>query len=138
MNNLFLKLLAILALACPALAHEGPWTSSRPDGHAPISVMGDHMHKMGEWMVSYRYMTMDMKGLLKGSNSVAPTMMATGFMPAMLPKTMTMDMHMLGTMHAISDKWTLMGMINYLDNEMSMWFRNLGLQPRHHVPWTNG
>ena len=120
MNNLFLKLLAILAFACPALAHEGPWTSSRPDGHAPISVMGDHMHKMGEWMVSYRYMTMDMKGLLKGSNSVAPTMMATGFMPAMLPKTMTMDMHMLGTMHAISDKWTLMGMINYLDNEMSM------------------
>ena len=31
-----------------------------------------------------------------------------------------MDMHMFGTMHAISDKWTLMGMINYLDNEMSM------------------
>jgi len=41
-------------------------------------------------------------------------------MPNMLPKTMTMDMHMFGTMHAISDKWTLMGMINYLDNEMTM------------------
>ena len=27
---------------------------------------------------------------------------------------------MLGTMYAISDKWTLMGMLNYLDNEMSM------------------
>ena len=24
-------------------AHEGPWTAARPDGHAPISVMGDHM-----------------------------------------------------------------------------------------------
>ena len=121
MNNIFLKILSILALTCPALAHEGPWTASRPDGHAPISVMGDHMHKMGEWMISYRYMTMDMEGLLKGSNSVAPTMMATGFMmPNMLPKTMTMDMHMFGTMHAVSDKWTLMGMINYLDNEMTM------------------
>ena len=101
-------------------AHEGPWTGARPDGHAPISVMGDHMHKMGEWMVSYRYMSMDMKGLLKGSDSVAPTMMATGFMTNTLPTEMTMDMHMIGTMYAFSNKWTLMGMLNYLDNEMSM------------------
>ena len=101
-------------------AHEGPWTAARPDGHAPISVMGDHMHEMGEWMVSYRYMSMNMDGLLKGSNTVAPTMMATGFMPNMLPTEMTMDMHMFGTMYAISNQWTLMGMLNYLDNEMSM------------------
>ena len=78
------------------------------------------MHKMGEWMVSYRYMSMEMEGLLKGSDSVAPTMMATGFMPNMLPTEMTMDMHMFGAMYAISNKWTLMGMLNYLDNEMSM------------------
>ena len=38
----------------------------------------------------------------------------------MLPTEMTMDMHMFGTMYAISNKWTLMGMLNYLDNEMSM------------------
>ena len=101
-------------------AHEGPWTAARPDGHAPISVMGDHMHKMGEWMVSYRYMSMDMKGLLKGSDSVAPIMMATGFMTNMLPTEMTMDMQMFGTMYAFSNKWTLMGMLHYLDNEMSM------------------
>ena len=82
-------------------AHEGPWTAARPDGHAPISVMGDHMHAMGEWMVSYRYMTMDMKGLLKGSDSVSPA--GAGFMNQdMLPKDMTMDMHMFGAMHAIS------------------------------------
>jgi hypothetical protein len=47
-------------------------------------------------------------------------MMATGFMPNMLPTEMTMDMHMFGTMYAISNQWTLMGMLNYLDNEMSM------------------
>ena len=29
-------------------------------------------------------------------------------------------MHMFGVMHAISDEWTIMGMINYLDNEMDM------------------
>ena len=101
-------------------AHEGQWTAARPDGHAPISVMGDHMHEMGEWMFSYRYMSMDMDGLLKGSNTIAPTMMTTGFIPNMLPTEMTMDMHMFGTMYAVSNKWTLMGMLNYLDNEMSM------------------
>ena len=70
-----MKLFAAILLISTLLfslssAHEGPWTAARPDGHAPISVMGDHMHKMGEWMVSYRYMTMDMEGLLKESNSV--------------------------------------------------------------------
>ena len=103
-------------------AHEGPWTAARPDGHAPISVMGDHMHKMGEWMVSYRYMTMDMEGLLKGSNSISAgdANSSLGFPLGMLPKDMKMDMHMFGTMYAISNKWTLMAMVNYLDNEMSM------------------
>ena len=109
-----------ISLSSFSFAHEGQWTAARPDSHAPISVMGDHMHEMGEWMVSYRYMSMDMEGLLKGSSSVAPTMMASGFMPNMLPTEMTMDMHMFGTMYAISNKWTLMGMLNYLDNEMTM------------------
>ena len=105
-------------------AHEGPWTAARPDGHAPISVMGDHMHKMGEWMVSYRYMSMEMEDLLSGSSSVTSnSQLGTMMMPGdfdMVPTKMTMDMHMFGTMYAISNKWTLMGMINYLDNEMTM------------------
>ena len=104
--------------------HEGPWTAARPDGHAPISVMGDHMHKMGEWMVSYRYMSMEMEDLLSGSSSVTSnSQLGTMMMPGdfdMVPTKMTMDMHMFGTMYAISNKWTLMGMINYLDNEMTM------------------
>ena len=32
----------------------------RADSHAPIGVMGDHMHKKGKFMTSYRYMYMDM------------------------------------------------------------------------------
>jgi hypothetical protein len=90
--------------------------------------MGDHMHAMGEWMVSYRYMTMDMEGLIDGSSDISPSDAATKYdikmmgmtSPMMLPKTMTMDMHMFGSMYAISDKWTLMCMLNYLDNEMTM------------------
>ena len=34
----------------------------RADSHAPIGVMGDHMHAKGEWMVSYRFMRMAMSG----------------------------------------------------------------------------
>ena len=82
------------------------------------------MHKMGEWMVSYRYMTMEMEDLLSGSSSVTSnSQLGTMMMPGdfdMVPTKMTMDMHMLGTMYAISDKWTLMGMLNYLDNDMDM------------------
>ena len=120
MKLFFVITLISLSIFSFSSAHDGPWTAARPDGHAPISVMGDHMHQMGECMVSYRYMSMEMEGLLKGSDSVSPTMMATGFMANMLPSEMTMDMHMFGTMYAISNKWTLMGMLNYLDNEMSM------------------
>ena len=29
---------------------------------APIGVMGDHLHDKGDWMVSYRYSAMKMKG----------------------------------------------------------------------------
>ena len=39
--------------------------SSRPDGHAPIGVMGDHIHREGEIMFSYRAMMMNMSGLRK-------------------------------------------------------------------------
>ena len=71
-----MKLFAAILLISTLLfslssAHEGPWTAARPDGHAPISVMGDHMHKMGEWMVSYRYMSMSMEGLPNGSSKVS-------------------------------------------------------------------
>jgi len=37
-----------------------------------------------------------------------------------------MDMHMFGAMHAISDKWTLMCMLHYLDNEMTMQGSSMG------------
>jgi len=122
MKKLTTKLLLLATTTSILNAHEGPWTAGRPDGHAPITVMGDHMHAMGEWMLSYRFMSMDMEGLLKGSDNVSTNSMLTknGGDYAMLPEKMSMDMHMLGTMYAVSEKWTLMAMINYLDNDMDM------------------
>jgi len=126
MKKLTTKLLLLATTASILNAHEGPWTAGRPDGHAPITVMGDHMHAMGEWMLSYRYMTMDMEGLLNGSDTTSTR--AAGY--NMLPLEMTMNMHMFGAMHAISDKWTLMGMLNYLDNNMNM---KMGMMPQSSV-----
>lgn len=102
----------------------------RPDSHAPIAVMGDHRHAKGEWMLSYRYMHMDMAGNRVGNDSISPETIATTIQnrffglpgqPPMLrvvPTGMTMDMHMFGLMHAPTNRITLMLMGNWLEKKM--------------------
>ncbi|WP_248724910.1 transporter [Seonamhaeicola sp. ML3] len=98
------------------------WSSSRPDGHAPISVMGDHVHGKGGIMFSYRYMTMDMRQLRQGTEDATNADAHTNYMVA--PVDMVMNMHMLGAMYAPSNKITLMVMANYLENDMNLIIRN--------------
>tara|TARA_R110002072_G_scaffold13418_7_gene56180 strand:+ start:4829 stop:5902 length:1074 start_codon:yes stop_codon:yes gene_type:complete len=95
------------------------------DSHAPVGVMGDHRHKKGEWMVSYRYMQMRMDGNLEGGNSIAASEIVTQPNPfpgpanvRVVPEKMQTDMHMLGVMYAPSDRVTLMAMVNYLERDM--------------------
>ena len=89
----------------------------RPDSHAPISVMAEHSHSEGEWMLSYRFMSMDMEGLRRGRDGISPAdAFAANYTVA--PSSMSMDMHMFGGMKAISDKNTLMLMVPYLETEM--------------------
>jgi hypothetical protein len=102
----------------------------RADGHAPIGVMGDHRHGIGEFMLSYRFMHMDMDGNRIGDNDVSPVTIATTvpnrfFGQAMQPPTlrvvptsMTMQMHMFGLMYAPTNRVTLMAMMNHTDKEM--------------------
>jgi hypothetical protein len=97
----------------------------RADGHAPIGVMGDHMHHKGEWMLSYRYMHMDMQGNKIGTSDVSnaqilqvPNRFGAPPFLRIIPTRMDMDMHMLGAMYAPTDNLTLMVMGNYLDKEM--------------------
>jgi hypothetical protein len=97
---------------------EPHWTGSRPDGHAPIGVMGDHTHRAGGWMLSYRYMFMDMEGNRNGTKELsAQDVFAEGFIVA--PIKMTMGMHMFGAMYAVSDSLTLMAMLPYLQLSMA-------------------
>lgn len=99
--------------------HDTEWTSRRPDGHAPISIMGDHTHHKGEVMFSYRYMNMYMEDLQQGTNEIsASDARAAGYMVA--PLSMPMGMHMLGAMYAPSDAITLTVMASYITNDMDL------------------
>ncbi len=123
----------LASVTAPVLADEG---HSKTRGgidaldHAPIGVMGDHRHKKGEWMISYRLMHMDMQGAQIGTDDVDPDTIATtipnrffgapGQPPALriVPTSMRMDMHMAGVMYGLSDSITLMAMANYVTKEM--------------------
>lgn len=79
--------------------------------------MGEHIHKKGEWMFSYRAMYMDMDGMYRGSSSVsAADVFAAGYV--VTPEWMTMEMHMLGAMYAPTDRITFMAMLPYTMMEM--------------------
>ncbi len=116
-------LAAATLFAAPAAGdHDG----LRADGHAPIGVMGDHIHDAGEFMVSYRFMRMEMEGSRIGTDEIGPeaivaTIANVNAPPPTLrvvPLSMTTDMHMFGAMWAPSDRVTLMGMVTYLDRTM--------------------
>lgn len=120
------SLLVLVTLSLPAVAD----TVTRADQHAPIGVMGDHYHHKGEWMLSYRFMSMAMDGNLSGSSGIGPDTIVTTVpnrfagMPMqpptlrVVPLEMTMNMHMFGAMYAPSDRVTLMLMSSYRDLDM--------------------
>ena len=114
-------LLLIVLLSVPVLAHDG--IAPRADAHAPIGVMGDHTHPVGEMMFSYRYMTMAMDGNRSGQTQKSVSEVLTDFMVS--PLTMTMDMHMLGAMFAPTNELTLMAMLPYTQKSMDHRKRDL-------------
>lgn len=91
----------------------------------PLAVMGGHIHGKGEWMLSYRYMRMDMEGNRNGTDDLSPEEVITFPNPnggpanlRVVPTEMTMDMHMIGAMYAPTDWLTLMAMGMYVEKEM--------------------
>jgi hypothetical protein len=117
--------LAVFCTSCVANAQ-----TIYANEHAPIGVMGDHMHETGEWMLSYRYMHMGMNGNRIGTDGVSPETIVTTIpnrffgtpmQPPTLrvvPQSMDMDMHMAGGMYAPTDWLTLMAMGMYATKKM--------------------
>jgi hypothetical protein len=107
--------LLISIFASPSMADADHPAIPAPE-HGPLGVMQDHMHDKGEWMLSYRYMRMDMGGTKVGSNSISTAETHQQFMVS--PTNMEMDMHMLGAMYGVSSKVTVMAMVPYLNKSM--------------------
>ena len=91
----------------PAHCH----TSHNHENHyTPVGVMGGHMHSAGEWMLSYRYMFMNMQTNMNGTDDLSlMDVFSQGYMVA--PVDMQMEMHMIGAMYAPTDSITFMGMM---------------------------
>lgn len=124
MKNVTKICLAIIAMTLNSYAQkkENLWTAGRPDGHAPISVMGDHYHGKNDIMFSYRYMRMNMESLLEGTSTISNNQAHDkGYM--VTPLNMPMNMHMFGMMYGLSDRITLLAMAMYIQNDMDLQMR---------------
>jgi hypothetical protein len=110
-----LLLVAVVLIAAPLDARA--IDLSRPDSHAPIGVMAEHLHHKGEVMFSYRFAQMKMNGNRDGtSNRSRREVLGSGY--PVTPSRMTAQAHMLGVMYAPSDELTLMAMLPYVRKEM--------------------
>lgn len=110
--------LMLIGLVCPMITTVAVSDSlTDVDSHAPIGVMGDHTHKKGEWMFSYRYGTMHMDGNRDGSSRRSlQEVWSEPF--GVTPIEMDMDMHMFGTMYGYNDSFTFMAMLPYIRKTM--------------------
>lgn len=62
---------ALLSVAAPAAAQEDwSWTSSRPDGHAPVGVVGDRLLSLGSVEFGYRFSNLNSQGVWFGTDSL--------------------------------------------------------------------
>jgi hypothetical protein len=111
MKFLFSLCLVLLSFSASANNH-------RPDDHAPIGVMRDHVHKKGELMTSYRISYMKMKGLRIGDDRTNPASVFQNNSYMAIPTQMTMKMHMLGAMYGITDNLTIAAMGSFIQKDM--------------------
>lgn len=114
-----MKLKTLLAL-CLVLPFSLQAHTHRPDYHAPIQVMADHTHNKGEWMLSARTMSMSMTELQNGRSVLSENAFFSDTSYMMMPKEMSMTMHMIGAMTAISDKVTIAAMLPLVQKDMTM------------------
>jgi len=113
-----------LAAAAPALADGNGGAESghvpflsRADGHAPIGVMGDHMHEPGELMLSYRYIRMRMDGSRDEDDEIdSGDVFERGFL--VNPTDMDTEVHLFGVMYAPVEWFTGVLMVPFIQKQM--------------------
>jgi len=101
----------------------------------PAGVMISHVHTKNEWMISYRYMGMNMSGVEDGHTSLSQSDVLANYRSS--PDLMQMQMHMGMLMYGITDRLTVMGMFNYVSNYMEMTMP-VGSHLHHHSMSSTG
>lgn len=109
-----MPLAGIAILAPPAWA-TGAQTET-PDDHAPIGIMGDHVHEPQELMFSYRHAHMEMDGNRDGNSRLSAREVLTDF--PVTPLEMTMDADLFSLMYGFSERFTVMGMVPFVRKSM--------------------
>jgi hypothetical protein len=84
----------------------------------PAGVMISHLHPKKQFMLSYRYMSMHMGHMQSGTQRISDMQVYNTYV--MSSSSMRMDMHMLMGMYGLTNKITLMGMLDYNYNTMGM------------------
>ena len=93
-------------------------SNHKVDGHAPIGVARDHIHKKGEIMGSYRISYAKMKGLRENDDDITISDVLNDY--NMSPTEMTMKMHMAGLMYGITDNFTISAMGSFIEKDMDL------------------
>lgn len=114
-------LIAVIALiswlpASEAAGQIYTWTAERPDGHAPVGVLGGHVEEDGRYQLFYRYSFTSLDGNLAGQDSVPFVDILQTFTAA--PTTMKIKAHTFGFTYGITDRLTVLGAIPYVQKEM--------------------
>lgn len=115
LKNILMGACSIITLAAYSNAYAD--STPLPTSHAPIGVMGEHVHKANEWMVDYRYKLTSMSGFKDGTKNVA-TNTVLGVYGEGATK-MDMQMHMFSLMYGITDKLSVMAMPQYMQMDMT-------------------
>ncbi len=97
---------------------------SKSIDHAPLGVMGEHTHKKGEWMLSFRFAQMYMNDNYDNTNKVSSGEIFNKYMVA--PESMRTDMYMFGLMYGVTDYLTIMAMTSYVQKFMTLQHKAMG------------
>ena len=92
------------------------WDSSRPDSHAPSSLLADHTHLRGGFMFGYKYSTSRNNKIFQGSETVKKEIIFSNYSNAF--NSSTFHTHTLEFMYGISDDLTIFSKIDYMDKEI--------------------
>lgn len=88
------------------------------ENQSPAGIMVGHPHEKGNWMFFYRYMFMNMKSNQAGTQQVSDQTVFSNYL--MAPTAMHMHMHMVMAMYGITERLSVMGMLQYQSSAMEM------------------